>query len=100
MALGTGEHTIGGKKVNVKQTGRAALGGGGLVQQGLSVQLRRGGVGAVSVATKAAHPLNLKTTTLIRRPKLQPGPSPRIQRVSTARPVLGPIGTRPRQIVP
>lgn len=97
MALGTGEHTIGGKRVNVKQARRVAVGTGGLEQQGLSVDLRRGGVGPISVPTKPARPLNLKTTTLIRRPTF-PKAARAPHRSSTARPVLGPIGTRPRNI--
>ena len=99
MALGTGEHTIAGKTVNVTQARRAALGGGGLVQQGLTVQLKRGGVGATSVKTGSTRLGAPKTTTLIRRPKLTTGSSRRPRRASTARPVLGPMGTRSRGII-
>jgi len=99
MALGTGEHTIGGEKVSVKQARRAPLGGGGLVMQGLTVDLKRGGAGRFNFPTKPSHPLKQKTTTLIRRPKL-PKAARATRRASTARPVLGPIGTRPRNITP
>lgn len=100
MALGTGEHTIGGEKVNVVQKRRVALGTGGLEQQGLSVDLKRGGVGSISVPTKPAHPLNLLSTTVIRRPKLPSRRQPKVQRVTTRRPASDPIALRPRQIVP
>jgi hypothetical protein len=101
MALGTGEHKIGGKLVDVRQVQRPVVGAGGMVSQGLSVAIR--GSGGYTANTPTKNPgANLRTDTLLNRPKLKVGPAPRIRRVGMPRqhPVSDALALRPRVISP
>lgn len=99
MALGTGEHVWNDKRVNIGVAHRPILGAGGLEQSGLTVKLRGAGGYRTTVQTRPGSAGNIRKDTLINRPKLKTAAKPRNRRVSTARPVLGPIGTQPRQII-
>lgn len=57
---------------------------------------------ASNTPTKASHPLGSAEGLVYHRPVLKPGPSQAGRdgrRVSTARPVIGPLGLRKRNIL-
>jgi hypothetical protein len=67
------------------------------------------GPGVMNSRPSAGYAINTPTKpwtgkqredTIMRRPTITIAPQPRYRRVSTARPVIGPLGLKPRVIVP